>query len=249
VAFEPRNILERSLVRAMQDPAHRPRFYRDFLKADVYAIQQGPVPARATRQRLQEGTRIQLVVMEIEGRKFIPIFSSVQRISAVIKEPVAYMGVNTEKLLKMTRGEHVILNPGSECGKKFGRDEITALLDGSLFQPERRRELPAGTQVVLGEPARRPDELVAALSRLFERTPQVTRAFLAHFLDPSSGEKSHTLVAIDVTGEFHGVAAAADMVCRYVEVPDPPVDFVQLTGRTGVEDYFRDKEPFYRKGG
>ena len=42
MAFDPINDLERSLVKAATDVAHRPQFYRDFVGADVFVIQNGP---------------------------------------------------------------------------------------------------------------------------------------------------------------------------------------------------------------
>jgi hypothetical protein len=30
-------------------------------------------------------------------------------------------------------------------------------------------------------------------------------------------------------------------------VPDPPVDLLRVTGREGVEDYFKSVEPFYQR--
>jgi hypothetical protein len=42
--------------------------------------------------------------------------------------------------------------------------------------------------------------------------------------------------------------ASAGIVARDVQSPDPPVDFLQITGRGGIEDYFlRECKPFYER--
>jgi hypothetical protein len=42
MAFEPENDLERSLIRAAVDAAHRPQFYRDFIASEIVAVTMGP---------------------------------------------------------------------------------------------------------------------------------------------------------------------------------------------------------------
>ena len=44
MSFEPQNDLERSLVKADDDPAHRPQFSRDLVQADLFVVQQGESP-------------------------------------------------------------------------------------------------------------------------------------------------------------------------------------------------------------
>ncbi len=48
--FEPQNALERSLVQATADPAYRPQFYKDFVKSNIFIIQQirGQSPIEGT---------------------------------------------------------------------------------------------------------------------------------------------------------------------------------------------------------
>lgn len=69
MTFEPQNELERSLVRASSDPAHRPQFYRLLAESDLFVIQEG-VPPPATHQRitLPESMTIQLRKIEFRGR-------------------------------------------------------------------------------------------------------------------------------------------------------------------------------------
>ncbi|HUB26280.1 MAG TPA: enhanced serine sensitivity protein SseB C-terminal domain-containing protein, partial [Tepidisphaeraceae bacterium] len=108
-----------------------------------------------------------------------------------------------------------------------------------VFSPEKP------TRVLLSQPKNYPTELVAALTRCFQSMRQVRRAYLAHCLFAAPSEKPHTLIGLEVSGDWHQVAASAGMVAQSVEVPHPPVDFMQMTGKSGVENYFKSVKPFY----
>jgi hypothetical protein len=104
------------------------------------------------------------------------------------------------------------------------------------------------TRVLLGEPARHPTELVEALKRLFGRRKDVKRAWVAHFHNPETGEPPHTLLALEVDGDWNAVSREIGIVVQSVPLPDPPVDVMQITGRSdGVEDYFKTVAPFYAR--
>ena len=38
MSFQPQNKLERSLMKAAEDPAHHPQFYKDLIESDVFII-------------------------------------------------------------------------------------------------------------------------------------------------------------------------------------------------------------------
>ncbi len=248
MSFEPQNDLERSLMQAVADPAHRPQFYRDFLAADIYVIEAGAHPVHAERKTLEEGYELKIEPIVFKGKSYLPIFSSVGRIQAVIKEDAAYIGLNAREFLKMTRGADLFLNPGSDYGKEFLQDEILSLLEGSMPASRERYTVQKPTQVMIGQPAVYPTRLVEALTRLFEKNGRVRKAYLAHYLNPERGEKAHTLIALEVDGDWDQASAEAGLVASQVEVPDPPVDFLQIAGRGGIEDYFtRSVKPFYER--
>jgi F0F1-type ATP synthase membrane subunit a len=59
------------------------------------------------------------------------------------------------------------------------------------------------------------------------------RAYLAHFFNPERDEKPHTLIGVETTGDWNSVMSGAGIVARDVPIPDPPVDFLQITGKGG----------------
>ena len=247
MAFVPQNELERSLLRASTDPAHRPQFYRDFVASQIFVINHGEPLASEGKTTLEAGSSLRLQAIELDGRPHLPIFSSLERLQATLREAASYIALNAREFLEITRGAELVLNPGSECGKEFTAAEIESILDGSIGRPVESYVAQQDTQVLIGQAANYPTELAEALKRLFAARGDVKRAWLAHFHNPSRDEKPHTLLALEVTGGWDEVAAAVGIVVQSTPLPDPPVDVLQITGRGGVEDYFKSVEPFYQR--
>ncbi len=248
MAFEAQNEFEKSLIKAASDPAHRPQFYKDLVRSDLFIVQEGPPPETSGKRVLEEGMSLQLRNIEWEGKPYIPVFSSLAQLQGAVQEEVGYLALNALEFMKITRGAELLLNPGSDYGKAFTRDEIASLLDGSMWQPSEQYTAKKDTQVMIGQPSNYPSVLADALVRYFKKTKAVKRAYLAHFFNPENDEKPHTLIAVEVAGDWNSVMAGAGMVARDVEVPDPPVDFLQVTGQSGLEDFFKgDIKPFYER--
>lgn len=247
MVFVPDNKLERSLVAAATDPAARPQFYRDLVESDVFVVQGGPVPEASGKRTFEVDEEVTLRNLEVDGTVYLPVFSSLARLQAALTEPAGYLALNAKTLMEITRGTPLLLNPGADYGKELTVDEIASILDGSLWRPVSQYEVERDTEVMIGEPAVYPQELVDALTRIFKRLKPVRRAYLAHFFNPTVDERPHTLVAVEATGDWDAVLAEAGVATRQVEIPDPPVDYLRLTGGGGVQDYFLEQcEPFYR---
>jgi hypothetical protein len=246
MAFEPQNELERSLMRASSDPAHRPQFYRDFAASQIFVVNHGE-PLPSGRTTLEEGHSLKLQAIELNGKPYLPIFSSLPRLQATLQTQVSYIALNALEFLEITRGADLVLNPGSDYGKEFTAAEVESILDGSIGRPDETYVAEKATEVLIGQPSNYPTELVEALKRLFAGRKDVKRAWLAHFCNPSRDEKPHTLVALEVTGDWDAIARDVGIVVQDTPLPDPPVDLLQITGRSGVEDYFKGIEPFYAR--
>jgi SseB protein C-terminal domain/SseB protein N-terminal domain len=247
MSFVPQNALEASLMKAAADPAHRPQFYRDLLEADVFIIQP-PLPEGDPadgRMVLSRGESIQIGTIESDGRQYLPVFSSLPLLQAMLTEPASYLRMGMRSFLEMTRGADIVLNPGAEYGKEIVADEAAALLDGTIWQPSEQFVAEKETEVLIGQPANYPDELVKALTRLFRGRKQVQRAWLAHFYNPQIHERAHTLVCVELSGDRDRIFADAGIVAGEVPVPDPPVDFIRYADDGGLGEYFKNTRPFY----
>lgn len=248
MTFLPENDFERSLLKASEDPAYLPQFYRDLVEADFFIVQYGPPPQRHSSKVLQEDSHIEIQDVEFNGKPCLPVFSSLLRLQEALREEAGYMALNALEFMRITRGADLFLNPGADFGKEFTKEEIQSIIDGSIWQPSESYEVERDTQIIIGQPENYPHDLVDALSRLFKETREVKQAYLSHFFNPENDEKAHTLIGIEVSGNWDEVRSQVGLVAAAVEVPDPPVDLIQITGRGGVEDYFlQDCEPFYKK--
>ncbi|MCZ6863138.1 MAG: enhanced serine sensitivity protein SseB C-terminal domain-containing protein [Alphaproteobacteria bacterium] len=248
MTFVPENNLERSLIKAAGDPAHHPQFYRDIVESDFFLVQHGPPPEQSCSTVIKEGSQLDFQNMEFNGKHYIPVYSSLHRLQAALQEDAGYIALNALEFMKLTHGAELLLNPGSDFGKEFSKVEIQSIIDGSIWKPSESYRVEKESNILIGQPANYPHDLADALSRLFETTTEVNRAFLVHFFNPEKDKSAHTLVGIQVSENYEKVLSGAGIVAQGIEIPDPPVDFIQITGHGGVEDYFSEEcEPFYQK--
>ena len=249
MSFNPENILEKSLIKASEDPAHRPQFYRDLCESDLFIIQHGEeAPAENRRVTLEEGMSVQIKNIEHNGKPYIPVFSSLSRLQTVLTEEVAYLGVNALELMKFTQGAELLLNPGSDYGKEFTAEEVESIVSGSIWKPIETYTQEKEAKVMLGQPQEYPDELVGALTRYFKKEKTVKRAWLSHFFNPDDGHPPHTLIVLDASENYDIVMSEIGIILKNVKVPNPPVDIIPITGNGGLEDRFlKEEKPFYKK--
>ncbi|MCE3233207.1 MAG: SseB protein [Rickettsiaceae bacterium] len=247
--FEPQNKLEHSLVKASQDPVFRPQFYRDFCESEIFLIQQNKLPAAEGKIVLEQEHKLEIQNVRINENIYIPVFSSLQMLQFYITDKVGYVAINALEFLKITNGAAIFLNPNAAYGKEFTSNEVQSIVDGSIWQPRERYTIEKETKVLMGQPANYPYELVDALSRLYKHKKQVKKAYLVHFHNTGRDEQPHTLIALEVTGEWDKISAESGIVIEKVRIPNPPVDFLQVNfhDRSGVQEYCSKIKPFYKR--
>ncbi|ADB16387.1 enhanced serine sensitivity protein SseB [Pirellula staleyi DSM 6068] len=248
MAFTPQNDLEKALVAASKDAGARPHFYEVLLQSTLFVLQGGDAPLAETTRHVDAGESILLRTFERDGKTYIPIFSSLERLKAGLKSNASYLGMSARDLLALTAGSPLVLNPGSDYGKEFTPTEIERLLDGSLFEPDERRTIQQQTEVQIGAPLNYPHVLARALQQYFKRHRNVSRAYLALYHDPSSSDKPNTLVGVELTGDWDQTMAGIGVVVSSTEIPDPPVDFIRIAPAESLTKYFLEKsKPFYSR--
>jgi hypothetical protein len=247
LTFQPQNNLERKLVIAANDPASRLDFYKELQGSNIFVIHSNDA-VNLGEGKLSEGEVVKLLNIEMNGKAYIPIFSSLPRLQEFVKEEVRYLSLNAIEFFNLTKGADVFLNPGSSYGKEFIKVEIESIISGSILNPSHRYEIKKDTQVTIGQPAILPIDLINALIKLFSTLKSVKCAYNAHFYNPEIDEKPHTLIAIEINGNWDDIVSRAGMIADSIKIPDPPVDFIQLNGKSGLEQYFRSScKPFYKK--
>ena len=245
--FVPLNELEASLLKAIHEPSHRPFFYQDLASSTLFIIQHGvPIPTEQQQREMQAGETLQILQIESNGKYYIPIFSSLIRLQPMITGETAYLGINAMELFKMTRGADLLLNPGSEFCKEFSASEIAELIDGTSDKTAGQQVAVENIDVLIGEPANFPKALVESLKKHFAKDKRIKRAWIAQLLDPRVDVKTHTLLAIEVTTDFEYISEEIGQATQGIEIPEPPLDIYQVSGKGEFDDYFlQETKPFY----
>lgn len=248
MTFDPQNDLEKSLVLAAQDPLQRPQFYEEFIRSDIYIIQQDTALTRTGRVRLKKNSELKINNVLVNGKQYLPIFSSLSRIQAVIQHEVGYLCIKARKFLEITKGADLFLNPGSDYGKEFPKEEVERILDGTLWNPLSTTVEEEDTEILVGHPKDFPQELVDNLIRLFQGNPDVEAAYLAIYFNPLDELPPHTLVAVSASKGWDRIISQAGLITHSVKVPAPPVDYIRIGEDDRLTDYFLNQDkPFYSR--
>ncbi|MCJ8013268.1 enhanced serine sensitivity protein SseB C-terminal domain-containing protein [Paenibacillus sp. KQZ6P-2] len=247
MSVEAANTLEEKLAKAMNEPSARPDFYNELRNSEIYAIQGGTSPMQEQTE-LSAGQSVQLISVEMNGKRYLPIFSSRARMQDFIKEPVQYLSINAVHFFQLTKGADLLLNPGSPFGKEFSAREIESILDGSVFNAQEAYVVEKNTQTMIGPPEEPPTELLNELSVVFERLKNVICAYNAQVFNPRTDRAPRTLIAVSYIGKGDNIIAEAGKVAENIAVQFPPVEFIELNGSSGLEGYFESNcKPFYLK--
>ncbi len=247
MAFAAANEIERLLVAAATDPAARPAFYRALGEHELFVITEGRKPERAQRFVADENTPLQIRMIELEGKLHAPVFTSVERISAVVPKEVGFVAMKGDAMFSMLRGKDLVLNPGAEYGKVFTAHEVEAILTGTIFSPQETPNV-GGKKILLGQPNDYPQHITEALGRFFARSRDVKAAYLAHAFISDIDKAPHTLIGVEVARDWRKVVEEAGVVVREVAKPDEIVDFVQVPANATdtIGEYMqRQTTPFY----
>ncbi len=225
---KPANAFEESLLKAANDPSHRSQFYKDFLASDVVVINPGGDLKVDEAGRTTENTTLEIQGMEFEGKNYIPIFSSEERLVEYTRPGTGYLALNTRIFLERTKGADLFLNPGSCFGKIFTASEVHSILNGSIWNQYTEVEVNKNTEYAIGRPAVFPKELVDTLGAVFKKIPEVRMANLALIHNPKEGIPPHTLIGIQASGDWNLILNKVVSSLDGVSIPNPPIDFIPL---------------------
>lgn len=194
--FVAQNKLEEALVQAVKDPQGAGAFLRLLLESELLVLGTVEGQENATdRFSVQPGSKVALVTGEKDGRKFLPVFTSLARMQEYVREESRYLSINGRALLDLTRGAPVILNPASDYGREFTPDEVARLLDGGTRRPMQ----------MIGQKAY-PPGMVETLNAVFAEHPAVAAAWMIEVTFADQDGAPHPLVGIEM--DAHGDMAA-----------------------------------------
>ena len=235
--FVSENRLEEALVRAVENPATAPDFYRLLLENDLLVLGTVEGQEDATSQfSLEPGGQLKLVTGERNGERFLPVFSSLPRMQTYLKEESRYLSVNGRALLDLTRGAPVVLNPGSDYGREFTPQQIEQLLESG---PQR---------IAMGE-AEYPVALANALTAVFEKDAGVQTAWMISITPDGPGGESQPLVGIETTGDMAALVTEIERAAQD-KVPGMVFDLqrVDRAQPAHMAGELLKVQPFYQRG-
>lgn len=188
--------LDQAYVTAMQTKQEAV-FYNAFLNATIF-IATANAPSQEKTTRAGEQDTISPIIVESEGAKYIMLFDSEERLLSWAKREVGFAAIPGHAIVEMMSPEfHWALNVGTEHVKTFVPDEISWLKQ-NLGQAKEER-VPAGTQVLIGAPAKIPAGLVESLKKnLSSRNREVKAAYLGQVFYVRDGEKPHLALVLEV---------------------------------------------------
>jgi hypothetical protein len=240
--------LEHALRLAATDPSARPDFYRQLLEAEVIVIGESQARPEGAWQA-QEGESIALQHWsKPDGTAVLPFFSSLAALQRALEHEVTYYQLPARALLEMTQGATLVLDPRSDYGKEFSPGEIVALLAGGLTRAAEPRVFEQDTQVLLAQPAERPEALIGGVRAFLDKRPAARRAWLALMHIPSQDPEPHLVIGIEADGDAGTLLAEIGNVAA--DLSDAgPVDLVQVrAGEEGLSRYFLEQvEPFFQR--
>ena len=244
--FTPENDLERSLMRAFEEPAHRVDFLKTFLDAELAF---GLVDSGDAKQGY--------VVPEVtqDDLAFVPVFTSETRVKAMFGDDKMMIVHQTfRQILDQIDDANFVLNPGSEYGREFTTGDVAAMLDGQFeraaegFDDEPGEDDGGDIPTLVGKPSPMPTHLTAPLSAMFATIPEVKAAHIAQAMFADEEGVKRLVIGLSAEGDIEAVFDRIGDVLEEAAKPTDVIDFVSVPG-SPLDDYFeRDVQPFYRKG-
>lgn len=248
--FTPENDLERSLIRAIEEPDHRVAFLKEFLECELSFALLDPDDGKGGGYAVPE-------VMH-EELSFVPIFTSDSRVEAMFEgEKMLIVRQSFKQIVSQIEDANFVLNPGSDYGHEFMAEDVVAMMEGDFERAnegfddapdvgddeEEGGELPT----LVGRPQPVPAHLTTPLAALFATLPEVRAAHMAQALFADADGSKRLVIGISADGDIDPILDKVEDVLSEVAKPTDEIDFVPIPG-SPLDAYFqRDVQPFYRK--
>ena len=251
----PQNRLEELFAAGTNDLSARRSFYEQLLASDVF------VEGIASEKSRDAAGGFHVVGVDpgltVEsfgppGQQFIVFYTSLSRMDGTLatfgrSRGQRYVRVNARTLFDGFPLDEFVMNVNPiGFAKRFRRDEVRQLLDGSLFGRPVSRPASETDDLFIRGASSPPQDLLSTLTRSFDRIGVVERAFVAEAYKRSMGDSPQYLVVV----KFHeGSVATLD---DFMEKLKPVLDAVNMSHSVLFGDWKSDRhtiregtEPFY----
>jgi hypothetical protein len=238
------NELDTLFSRAFEEPGIRPAFYRLLMHSDVLVL---------TVDRLANQPPAFVTFLRDDGAQVVPVFTSEKALSREAPtvghaEPkITLMAMR--RVMELTRGLHLHINPHSPFSRDFSPAEVASLLkDETVHAGMRTPEtLSAGIEIQLKAIRVSMPVLEAALTQVFVTAPDVHCAFLVEVERERDGRLIQTLMVAINAKPSKDLASAVSTIFSDVYVGSLRVDLCFDHGDVGIIDTLRQigARPFF----
>lgn len=245
----PESDLDAAVAAAREDPDQRAVFYDTFLRAELF------IPTREPEgdEEPDEDDAFTPLLVESDGVPYLLLFDSLERLQSWADREPGFIRVPGRTLIEvMDPRLHWILNLGTSFTKEFVSEEISWLQKAVRRERVERREVPAGTKILVGAPRREPEALAKALRPILERNRVVRDAYLAQVHYDLEGERPHLALAATLDLDDDAIQTSlrteVAIAARPFLKPGEEID-LHLDDGPLARKIMEVVDPFYRRGG
>ena len=227
--------LESLFVKAANDNAIRPLFYRTLLKSDLILLSVKDAEPPGKNHVSDDNTILSIRTLQ-DG--VVPVFTSQDRIfdNNIITEQVSLVKLNAKVIFEMfDKSVKFILNPYSDIRKEFVPQEIEALLKNELYKIHSIIKIKKGETILLGVPEINPVNLIEALKRYFDTRPEIKAAYLALIRIEGNNEEPHFLLGIEIYKEnLNEIFGEAGEIAKPYLKKSEPLDMINVAAKSST---------------
>jgi len=243
----PESDLDAAVAAAREDPDRRVAFYEIFLGAELF------IPTRPAADAAGDGDEFTPLLVESDGVPYLLLFDSLERLRDWADREPGFIRVPGRTLIEvMDPRLHWILNLGTPFTKEFVSEEISWLQQAVRRERVERREVPAGTKILVGAPKKEPEALARALQPVLESHRVIRDAYLAQVQYDLEGERPHLALAASLDLDDEAVQAAirreVAIAARPFLKPGQEID-LHLDDSPLARKIMEVVDPFYRREG
>jgi hypothetical protein len=183
--FAPENDLERLMLEAHAGGVEMPAFLRALLSSPVFLAPQEGSAAEELALTAHRGR---------DGNAYIPVFTSparLRRFSGQEQAASVPLGALAES---WPEDVSLVVNPGDPVELALPGHDFRRLAAGA--EPGGEEAVPAGTTVLVGDPAVEPQEVLDAAAAVCERHPELAAAYRAQIHLQRPGEEPHLALGL-----------------------------------------------------
>jgi hypothetical protein len=144
---------------------------------------------------------------------------------------------------------HIVLNLGTDHFKEFASDEIRELQNVVRRAIPKAQIAPAGTQVLVGAPAKVPEGLEEALKARLGKSKEIKAAYLGQIMMISEGEKPHLVLLLDVEpvadNVFSAIMKDVGVAIKGLLKEGEYLDMIRNNGQGLAASIVKRVNPFY----